>query len=73
MEQIYEEIKNRHHQKHRLSAAIISSIVFAYLVTVFLLLTNSIVKNNSSTDESLVGTQFSAKGKYKGANSQKLI
>jgi len=61
MDQIYEEIKNRHHQRFRLSAAIISSIVFTYLVTVFLLLTNSIVENASSTDETLVATQFAAK------------
>ncbi|WP_026764645.1 hypothetical protein [Sediminibacterium salmoneum] len=70
MDHIYEEIKNRHHQKFRLSAAVISSIVFTYLVTVFLLLTNSIVENASSTNKSLVGTQFTAKSNLKESTTR---
>jgi len=65
MEHIYEEIKNRHHQKFRLSAAVISSIVFTYLVTVFLLLTNSIVKNFGENDKSLTAAQFTVKNNPK--------
>lgn len=70
MEHIYEEIKNKHHQRYRLSAAVISSIVFTYLVTVFLLLTNSLVKNTGETKENLTASQFTAKNNMKQSSSR---
>jgi hypothetical protein len=53
MEHIYEEIKNRHHQKLRVPAAIISSIMFAYLITVFLLMTTTYVKTADQSAQNL--------------------
>lgn len=71
MDHIYEEIKNIHHQRYRLSAAVISSIVFAYLITVFLLLTNSIVKNTRESDKSLITAQFSTKNSIKESTTRR--
>ncbi len=53
MEHIYEEIKFRHHQKLRVPAAIISSIMFAYLITVFLLMTTKYVNPTDQSAENL--------------------
>lgn len=53
MEHIYEEIKNRHHQKLRVPAAIISSIMFVYLITVFLLMTTKYVKTADQSAQNL--------------------
>jgi len=53
MEHIYEEIKNRHHKKLRVPAAIISSIMFAFLITVFLLMTNNYDNKTDQSDQNL--------------------
>jgi len=53
MEHIYEEIKERHHRKLRVPSAIISSIMFAFLITVFLMMTNNYVKSDKQSAQSL--------------------
>lgn len=53
MEHIYEEIKERHHQKLRVPAAIISSIMFTFLITVFLMMTNNYIQANKESDQNL--------------------
>jgi len=53
MEHIYEEIKERHHQKLRVPAAIISSIMFTFLITVFLMMTNNYIQSNKESDQNL--------------------
>ncbi|HLD54145.1 MAG TPA: hypothetical protein VJA82_12625 [Sediminibacterium sp.] len=53
MEHIYEEIKERHHQKLRVPAAIISSIMFTFLITVFLMMTNNYIQSSKESDQNL--------------------
>lgn len=51
MEHVYEEIKFRHHQKLRVPAAIIGSIMFSFLITVFLLMSNRSEETDDQTNE----------------------
>lgn len=53
MEHIYEEIKERHHQKLRVPAAIISSIMFTFLIIVFLMMTNNYIQSSKESDQNL--------------------
>lgn len=53
MEHIYEEIKERHHQKLRVPAAIISSIMFTFLITVFLMMTNNYIQSSEQLSQDL--------------------
>lgn len=53
MEHIYEEIKERHHQRLRVPAAIISSIMFTFLVTVFLLMSNNYNQSDEQSAQDL--------------------
>ncbi len=53
MEHVYEEIKERHHQKLRVPAAIISSIMFTFLITVFLLMTNNYIQSSEQLSQDL--------------------
>ncbi|MDP3394488.1 hypothetical protein [Sediminibacterium sp.] len=53
MEHIYEEIKERHHRSLRVPAAIISYIMFAFLVTVFLVTTNYYDKSTEQSAQDL--------------------
>jgi hypothetical protein len=53
MEHIYDEIKERHHQKLRVPAAIISSIMFTFLITVFLMMTNNYIQSSEQLSQDL--------------------
>lgn len=63
MEHIYEEIKERHHQKLRVPAAIISSIMFTFLITVFLMMTNNYIQSNKESDQNLSVVSNTAENK----------
>jgi nitrogen fixation protein FixH len=60
MEHIYEEIKNQHHLKYRVPAAVISSIMFSFLITVFLLMTNNSIKSPEQVAQNLFVTSNTA-------------
>ncbi|MDO8995777.1 hypothetical protein [Sediminibacterium sp.] len=53
MEHIYEAIKEKHHRVLRVPAAIISSIMFTFLITVFLLMTNNYTKSDNQSAQNL--------------------
>lgn len=53
MEQIYEEIKYRHQKKLSVPAAIISSIMFSFLIAVFLLMATGNQKTDDQSNENL--------------------